>query len=68
MKAAIIERQGLEYLEIKEDVVQPTTTGHDALVKVKAARVNPIDYFTVSNATGIKPPTYSWSKNNWNNW
>jgi D-arabinose 1-dehydrogenase-like Zn-dependent alcohol dehydrogenase len=55
MKAAIFERQGLEYLEIKEDVVQPTTTGHDALVKVKAAGVNPIDYFTVSNATEIKP-------------
>ena len=25
------------------------------MVKVKAAGVNPIDYFTVSNATGIKP-------------
>jgi hypothetical protein len=33
MKAAIFERQGLEYLEIKEDIVQPTTTGHDALVR-----------------------------------
>ena len=25
------------------------------MVKVKAAGVNPIDYFTVANATGIKP-------------
>jgi NADPH:quinone reductase-like Zn-dependent oxidoreductase len=55
MRAAIFERQGLEYLNIKEDVQQPTITDHDVLIKVKSAGVNPIDYLTVSNIPGIKP-------------
>ena len=55
MKAAIFERQGLEYLNVKEDVEQPTITDHDVLIKVKSAGVNPIDYFTASNIPGIKP-------------
>ncbi len=55
MKAAVFERQGLEYLTIKEDVEQPTITDHGVLIKVKATGVNPIDYFTVSNIPGIKP-------------
>ena len=55
MRAAIFERQGLDNLKIKEDVQQPTITDHDVLIKVKAAGVNPIDYFTVSNIPGIKP-------------
>ena len=55
MRATIFERQGLEYLNIKEDVEQPTITDHDVLIKIKEAGVNPIDYFTVSNAAGIKP-------------
>ena len=55
MKAAIFERQDIEYLNIKEDVQQPTITDHDILIKVKSAGVNLIDYFTVSNAVGIKP-------------
>ena len=55
MRAAIFERQGLDNLSIKEDVQQPTITDHDVLIKVKAAGVNPIDYFTVSNMPGIKP-------------
>src|ERR671931_1598087 len=55
MKAAIFERQGLEYLNVKEDVEQPTITDHDVLIKVKSAGVNPIDYFTVFNIPGIKP-------------
>jgi NADPH:quinone reductase-like Zn-dependent oxidoreductase len=55
MRAAVFERQGLEYLNIKEDVEQPTITDHDVLIKIKATGVNPIDYFTVSNAVGIKP-------------
>jgi NADPH:quinone reductase-like Zn-dependent oxidoreductase len=46
MRAAIFERQGLENLNIKEDVEQPTITDHDVLIKVKAAGVNPIDHFT----------------------
>ena len=55
MRAAIFERQGLDNLSVKEDVQQPTITDHDVLIKVKAAGVNPIDYFTVSNMPGIKP-------------
>lgn len=55
MRAAVFERQGLEYLNIKEDVEQPTITDHEVLIKIKATGVNPIDYFTVSNAVGIKP-------------
>jgi len=55
MRAAIFERQGLEYLNIKEDVQQPTITDHEVLVKVKSAGVNPIDYLTVSNIPRIKP-------------
>ena len=55
MRAAIFERQGLENLNVKEDVQQPTITDHDVLIKVKTAGVNPIDYFTVSNIPGTKP-------------
>ena len=55
MRAAIFERQGLDNLIIKEDVQQPTITDHDILIKVKSAGVNPIDYLTVSNMSGIKP-------------
>jgi|RhiMethySRZTD1v2_1073278.scaffolds.fasta_scaffold20977_2 NADPH:quinone reductase-like Zn-dependent oxidoreductase len=55
MRAAIFESQGLDNLNVKDDVQQPTITDHDVLIKVKAAGVNPIDYFTVSNIPGIKP-------------
>ena len=55
MRAAIFERQGLEYLNIKEDLEQPTIRDHDVLIKVKSAGVNPIDYITVYNIPGIKP-------------
>jgi D-arabinose 1-dehydrogenase-like Zn-dependent alcohol dehydrogenase len=55
MRAAIFERQGLDNLEVKEDVQQPTLTDYDVLIKVKSAGVNPIDYVTVSNIPGIKP-------------
>jgi NADPH:quinone reductase-like Zn-dependent oxidoreductase len=55
MRAAIFERQGLEYLNVKEDIEQPTITDRDVLIKVKSAGVNPIDYLTVSNIPGIKP-------------
>jgi NADPH:quinone reductase-like Zn-dependent oxidoreductase len=65
MKAVIFEKQGLEYLKIKEDVEQPTITDHDILFKVRAAAVNPFDYFTVSNAGGINPTTYSRFYLNW---
>jgi D-arabinose 1-dehydrogenase-like Zn-dependent alcohol dehydrogenase len=55
MRAAIFERQGLENLNVKDNVQQPTITDHDVLIKVKSAGVNPIDYGTVSNIPGIKP-------------
>jgi NADPH:quinone reductase-like Zn-dependent oxidoreductase len=55
MRAAIFERQGLDNLNVKEDVQQPTITDHDVLIKVKLAGMNPIDYLTVSNIPGIKP-------------
>jgi NADPH:quinone reductase-like Zn-dependent oxidoreductase len=55
MRAAIFERQGLDNLNVKEDVQQPTITDHDVLIKVKSAGVNPIDYLTVANIPGIKP-------------
>jgi NADPH:quinone reductase-like Zn-dependent oxidoreductase len=55
MRAAVFERQGLDNLNVKEDVQQPTISDYDVLIKVKAAGVNPIDYLTVSNIPGIKP-------------
>jgi hypothetical protein len=55
MKAVIFEKQGLDYLQVKGDVELPTITGYDVLIKVRSAGVNPIDYFTVSSAAGIKP-------------
>jgi NADPH:quinone reductase-like Zn-dependent oxidoreductase len=55
MRAAVFERQGLDNLNVKEDVQQPTITDHDVLIKVKSTGVNPIDYLTVSNIPGIKP-------------
>jgi NADPH:quinone reductase-like Zn-dependent oxidoreductase len=55
MRAAVFERQGLDNLNVKEDVQQPTITDHDVLIKIKSAGVNPIDYLTVSNIPGIKP-------------
>ena len=55
MRAAVFERQGLDNLNVKEDVQQPTIADYDVLIKVKAAGVNPLDYLTVSNIPGIKP-------------
>ncbi|HJR48930.1 MAG TPA: alcohol dehydrogenase catalytic domain-containing protein [Nitrososphaeraceae archaeon] len=55
MRAAVFERQGLDNLNVKEDVQQPTITDYDVLIKVKAAGVNPIDYLTVSNIPGVEP-------------
>jgi NADPH:quinone reductase-like Zn-dependent oxidoreductase len=48
MRAAVFERQGLDNLNVIEDVQQPTIADYDVLIKVKAAGVNPIDYLTVS--------------------
>jgi hypothetical protein len=40
MRAAIFERQGLDNLNVKEDVQQPTITDHDVLIKVKSTGAN----------------------------
>jgi NADPH:quinone reductase-like Zn-dependent oxidoreductase len=40
MRAAIFERQGLENLNVKDNVQQPTITDHDVLIKVKSARLS----------------------------
>ncbi len=50
-----MKRQGLDNLNVKEDVQRPTITDYDVLIKVKSAGVNPIDYLTVFNIPGIKP-------------
>ncbi len=50
-----MKRQGLDNLNVKEDVQRPTITDFDVLIKVKLAGVNPIDYTTVFNIPGIKP-------------
>jgi NADPH:quinone reductase-like Zn-dependent oxidoreductase len=50
-----LKRQGLDNLNVKEDVQRPTITDYDVLIKVKSAGVNPIDYLTVFNIPGIKP-------------
>jgi NADPH:quinone reductase-like Zn-dependent oxidoreductase len=55
MRAAVFERQGLDNLNVIEDVQQPTIADYDVLIKLRAAGVNPIDYLTVSNIPGIKP-------------
>jgi len=55
MRAAVFERQGLDNLNVIEDVQQPTIADYDVLIKLRAAGVNPIDYLTVSNIQGIKP-------------
>jgi D-arabinose 1-dehydrogenase-like Zn-dependent alcohol dehydrogenase len=55
MRAAVFERQGLDNLNVKEDVQQPTIADYEVLIKVRAAGVNLIEYLTVSNIPGIKP-------------
>lgn len=50
MKAAIFEKPGLENLDVKENVVEPKTTDHDVLVKVKMCGINPVDYIVVSSS------------------
>jgi hypothetical protein len=50
MKAAIFENPGLENLRVMDNIKEPQVTGHDALIKVKVAGINPIDNFVVSGA------------------
>src|ERR687891_1378885 len=48
MKAAILEKPGLENLKVIDNVEKPRIDDHDVLIKVKTAGINPIDYFVVS--------------------
>jgi NADPH:quinone reductase-like Zn-dependent oxidoreductase len=55
MKAAILEKPGIENLQIKQDVEEPKLTDHDVLVRVKMCGVNPIDHMVTSGAIPVKP-------------
>jgi len=48
MKAAIFEAPGLDNLKVIDNVDEPKIGGHDVLIKVKLAGVNPIDHIVVS--------------------
>src|SRR5438093_12957244 len=50
MKAAIFEKPGLENLKVIDNAEEPKIRGHDILIKVKVAGVNPIDNTVVSGA------------------
>jgi NADPH:quinone reductase-like Zn-dependent oxidoreductase len=50
MKAAILEKPGLENLKVIDNVEKPKIDDHDILIKVKTAGINPIDHFVVSGA------------------
>jgi NADPH:quinone reductase-like Zn-dependent oxidoreductase len=50
VKAAIFENPGLENLKVMDNIKEPQVTGHDVLIKVKVAGINPIDNFVVSGA------------------
>ena len=67
MKAAIFENPGLENLRVMDNIKEPQVTGHDVLIKVKVAGINPIDNFVVSGASKINSTTksYTWSRNKW---
>jgi NADPH:quinone reductase-like Zn-dependent oxidoreductase len=47
-KAAILEKPGLENLQIKHNVEEPKLADHDVLIEVKMRGVNPIDHMVVS--------------------
>jgi NADPH:quinone reductase-like Zn-dependent oxidoreductase len=53
MRAAFFDKAGIENLRVGE-FPDPVTTGHDVLVKVHTAGVNPIDYFAISGRHGLK--------------
>jgi NADPH:quinone reductase-like Zn-dependent oxidoreductase len=50
VKAAIFENPGLENLRVMDNIKKPQLPGHDVLIKVKIAGINPIDNFVVSGA------------------
>ena len=42
MKAAIFENPGLENLRVMDNIKEPQVPGHDVLIKVKVAGINPL--------------------------
>ncbi|MDT7894629.1 MAG: alcohol dehydrogenase catalytic domain-containing protein [Desulfurococcales archaeon] len=54
MKALVFDRNGLENLRLA-NVETPKPGPHDVLVRVRAASVNPVDYFTVVGIRNVKP-------------
>jgi NADPH:quinone reductase-like Zn-dependent oxidoreductase len=50
MKAAILEKPGLENLKVIDNVEKPRIDDHGILIKVKITGINPIDHFVVSGA------------------
>jgi NADPH:quinone reductase-like Zn-dependent oxidoreductase len=50
MKAAILEKPGLENLKVIDNLEKPRIDGHGVLIKVKVTGINPIDHFVVSGA------------------
>jgi D-arabinose 1-dehydrogenase-like Zn-dependent alcohol dehydrogenase len=55
MKAAIFEKPGIENLQIRHNVEEPTLTDHDVLVRVRLCGVNPIDHMVTSGAIPVRP-------------
>jgi NADPH:quinone reductase-like Zn-dependent oxidoreductase len=54
MKALVFEKNGLENLRL-QDVEKPKPGHHDVVIRVMAASVNPVDYFTVAYIRDVKP-------------
>jgi NADPH:quinone reductase-like Zn-dependent oxidoreductase len=50
MKAAILEKPGLENLKILDNLEKPRIDDHGVLIKVKVTGINPIDHSVVSGA------------------
>ena len=50
MKAAVLEKPGLENLKVIDNLEKPRIDDHGILIKVKITGINPIDHFVVSGA------------------
>jgi NADPH:quinone reductase-like Zn-dependent oxidoreductase len=50
MKAAILEKPGLENLKVLDNLEKPRIDDHGVLIKVKVTGINPIDHSVVSGA------------------
>jgi NADPH:quinone reductase-like Zn-dependent oxidoreductase len=54
VRAVIFEKQGFDYLKIKDDVQNPEILDYDVLIKVIVAAVNPIDFYVISGSRTIQ--------------